>query len=80
LGSRVLINESWYNARDVATVIQSALDEIGVTGQLEVSMNGQEATKSLGTAKGDDLHVGVIVGDIDDQSTKSKGSVPLLKV
>jgi len=63
------------NARDVATVIQSALDEIGVTGQLEVAMNGQEATKSLGTAKGDDLHVGVIVGDIDDQSTKSKGSV-----
>ncbi|WP_242154810.1 hypothetical protein [Sphingomonas sp. BAUL-RG-20F-R05-02] len=68
------------NAKDVATVIQSALEEIGVTGQLEVSMDGQEATKSLGTARGDDLHVGIIVGDIDDQSSKSKESVPLLKV
>ena len=30
------------NAKDVAAVIQSALDEIGVAGQLEVSMDGQE--------------------------------------
>jgi hypothetical protein len=68
------------NAKDVATVIQSALEEIGVTGQLEVSMGGQESTKSLGTAKGDDLHVGVIVGDVDDKNIKSKESAPLSKV
>ncbi|WP_242153621.1 hypothetical protein [Sphingomonas sp. BAUL-RG-20F-R05-02] len=68
------------NAKDVATVIQSALNEIGVTGQLEVSMDGQEATKSLGTEKGDDLHVGVIVSDVDDQTIKLKESARLSKV
>lgn len=60
------------NAKDVAAVIQSALDEIGVTGQLEVSMDGQEATKPLGTPNGDDLHVGVVVEDLVEQATKPK--------
>jgi hypothetical protein len=36
------------NAKDVAAVIQSALDEIGVTGQLAVSIYGQEVTSSIG--------------------------------
>jgi len=60
------------NAKDVATVIQSALDEIGVTGKLDVSMDGQDATKSLGTPNGDDIHVDVVVEDLDERVTKPK--------
>ncbi len=52
------------NAKDVAAVIQSALDEIGVAGQLEVSMDGQEVRSSLGFPSGDDLHVGVVVENL----------------
>ncbi len=52
------------DAKDVATVIQSALDEIGVTGKLEVSMDGQEAAKPLGAPSGDDRHVDVVVEDL----------------
>lgn len=58
------------NAKDVAAVIQSALDEIGVTGQLEVSMDGQEATASLGAPNGDDHHVGVVVEDLIHPASK----------
>ncbi|WP_242141152.1 hypothetical protein [Sphingomonas sp. TREG-RG-20F-R18-01] len=59
------------NAKDVAAVIQSALDAIGVTGQLDVSMDGQEATEALGKPTGDDLHVGVVVEGIHEQADKS---------
>jgi hypothetical protein len=59
------------NAKDVAAVIQSALDEIGVVGQLEVSMDGQKATSSLGFPNGDDLHVGVIVEDLSGKTGPS---------
>jgi hypothetical protein len=55
------------NAKDVATVIQSALDEIGVTGKLDVSMDGQDATKSLGASNGDDIHVDVVIEDLDER-------------
>lgn len=60
------------NPKDVAAVLQSALDEIGVTGQLEVSMDGQEATKALGTRSGHDVHVGVIVEDLAAKTAESK--------
>jgi hypothetical protein len=59
------------NAKDVAAVIESALEEIGVTGQLEVSMDGQEATCSLGSASGNDLHVGVVVEDLPGKAEQS---------
>lgn len=59
------------NAKDVAAVIESALDEIGVTGQLEVSMDGQEATSSFGSPSGDDLHVGVLVEDLSGKTGQS---------
>ena len=52
------------DAKDVAAVIQSALDEIGVTGQLDVSMDGQEASKTLGTLTGNDQRVEVVVEDL----------------
>jgi len=61
------------NAKDVAAVIQSALDEIGVTGQLAVSIDGQEVTSSVGSPGGDDLHVGVVV---EDRSGKTSQSSP----
>lgn len=54
------------DAKDVAAVIQSALDEIGVTGQLDVSMDGQEASKTLGTTTGNDQHVEVVVEDLEN--------------
>ena len=50
-------------AKDIATVIQSALDEIGVTGELEVTADGERATKPLGAAGGDDVQVDVAVQD-----------------
>ena len=59
------------NAKDVAAVIQSALDEIGVTGQLEVSMDGQEITSSVGSPGGGDLHVDFVV---EDRSGKARQS------
>lgn len=59
------------NAKDVAAVIQSALDEIGVAGRLEVSMDGQKATSSLGSPSGDDLHVGVVVEDLPGKTGQS---------
>ena len=52
------------DAKDVAAVIQSALDEIGVTGQLDVSMDGQEASKTLDTLTGNDQRVEVVVEDL----------------
>ena len=58
-------------AKDVAAVIQSALDEIGVTGQLEVAMSGQEVTKALGTPSGDDVHIDVVVENLADEATDS---------
>jgi hypothetical protein len=59
------------DAKDVAAVIQSALDEIGVTGQLEVSMDGQEAAKTIGVPNGDDIHVGVVVEDLANKTDQA---------
>ncbi|RYF21039.1 MAG: hypothetical protein EOO77_06810 [Oxalobacteraceae bacterium] len=51
------------DAKDVATAVQAALDEIGVTGTLDVSKDGTEAAKTIGTPGGDDVHVTVDVED-----------------
>jgi len=61
------------NAKDVAAVIQSALGEIGVTGMLEVSMDGQEATKSLGTVAGEDVEIAVVVEDLAGKYAAAEG-------
>jgi hypothetical protein len=53
------------DAKDVATAVQAALDEIGVTGTLDVTKDGAEAAKTIGTAGGDDVHVTVEVEDVD---------------
>jgi hypothetical protein len=48
----------------MAQIIIADDDEIGVTGQLEVSMDGQEAAKSIGMPNGNDIHVAVVVEDL----------------
>ena len=53
------------DAKDVATAVQAALDEIGVTGTLDVTKDGTEAAKTIGTPGGDDVHVTVAVEDAD---------------
>ncbi|WP_267394989.1 MULTISPECIES: hypothetical protein [unclassified Sphingomonas] len=57
------------DAKDVATAVQAALDEIGVTGTLDVAKDGAEATKTIGTPSGDDVHVNV------DVENAAKGDV-----
>ena len=39
------------DAKDVATAVQAALDEIGVTGTLDVTKDGDEAAKTIGRQK-----------------------------
>ena len=45
--------------------LQATLDEIDVTGTLDVSKDGTEAAKTIGTPVGDDVHVTVDVEDAD---------------
>jgi hypothetical protein len=56
--------------KDVAVVIQSALSEIGVTSQLEMSAQGR--TKSLDVPSSNDVNVGVIIEDPAVQTAKAK--------
>ena len=53
------------DAKDVATAVQFALDEIGVTGTLDVTKDGSKAAKTIGTPGGDDVHVCVEVKDAE---------------
>ena len=47
--------------QDIAAVIQAALTEIGVTGHLDVQMDGDTLHANVGTATGDDMEVTVQV-------------------
>lgn len=59
------------NINDVSQAITSALDEIGVTGELKVKMDGDQAETPIGLqGRGDEREVSVDVKD----STKSKQS------
>jgi hypothetical protein len=54
--------------KDVSQVIQSALAEIGVSGDLAVDMGGEHVEKLLGQA-GDELAVTVMIEDkLDDRA------------
>ena len=53
------------DAKEVATAVQAALDEIGVTGTLDVTKDGDETAKTIGKPGGDDVHVTVDVEDAD---------------
>lgn len=46
---------------DIKTVVASALEEISVTGTLDVTMDGAEVVEALGCKTGDDMEVVVIV-------------------
>jgi hypothetical protein len=53
------------DAKDVATAVQAALDEIGVTGSLDVTKDGRGVAKTIGMLGSDDVHVTVDVADAD---------------
>ena len=53
------------DAREVATAVQAALDESGVTGTLDVTKDGDETAKTIGKPGGNDVHVTVDVEDAD---------------
>jgi hypothetical protein len=46
---------------DIATVIKSALAEVGVAGKLNVEMDGKAVTTTVGAPTGDDVDVTVVV-------------------
>jgi hypothetical protein len=55
------------DAKDVATAGHAALDEIGVTGTLDVNKDGKDVAKTIGKPGGDDVHVTVDVEDADNR-------------
>jgi hypothetical protein len=55
------------DAKDVAIAVQAALDEIGVTGTLDVTKDGEEIANTIGKPGGDDVHVTVDVEDAENR-------------
>ena len=56
--------------KDVSQVIHSALEEIGVTGELRVLMDGGQAGASIGNRGSDDLDVLVEVHDLGTEEAR----------
>ncbi|WP_242154189.1 hypothetical protein [Sphingomonas sp. BAUL-RG-20F-R05-02] len=50
--------------KDMSRAIHSALQEIGVTGELNVHMDGDQAVASIGQPGGDDVEVLVEIHDL----------------
>ncbi|WP_260597792.1 hypothetical protein [Sphingomonas endolithica] len=59
------------DVKDVSRAVQAALEEIGVNGKLNVQMDGDEATASVGHPTGDDVDVSVTVSELDDDQPDS---------
>jgi hypothetical protein len=57
------------SASDFATVIVSALSEIGITGEVDATKDGVRAVQWIGSPSGDDVQVVVTVKPLtgDDQ-------------
>ncbi|WP_419828086.1 hypothetical protein [Sphingomonas sp.] len=55
------------DAEGVATVIQSALQEIGVAGELKVSKDGKEVAAALDGPAGEPVRVTVDVEDLPNR-------------
>lgn len=53
------------DAKDVAIAVQAALDEIGVTGTLDVTKDDEDIADTIGKPGGDDVHITVDVEDAD---------------
>ena len=51
--------------KDMSQAIHAALEEIGVTGELNVCLGGEQAVTSIGQPGGDDVAVSVAVHDLD---------------
>lgn len=49
--------------KDVSRAIHSALEEIGVSGKLDVEMNGDHTVAPVGEPSGDELDVQVVIHD-----------------
>ena len=60
------------DAKDVAAAIQSALDEIGVTGELDVTMDGKATRKPLGSSGGDDVQIDVVIEPADEAGERAR--------
>jgi hypothetical protein len=54
------------DAKGVATVIQSALQEIGVAGKLKVSKDGKQVVAPLDGPQGEPVKVVVAVEDLTE--------------
>jgi hypothetical protein len=61
------------NIQDMSTAIHSALEEIGVTGELAIHMDGDRTTASIGRSGGNRLKVAV---DIQDLPSSSRAAEP----
>ncbi|MBB5714762.1 hypothetical protein [Sphingomonas aerophila] len=53
------------SASDVATVIVSALAEIGMTGEVDATKDGVQAVQWIGSPSGNDVQVVVTVQPLD---------------
>ena len=53
------------NTNDIATTIASALSEVGVSGKLDVAMDGNTAAVIVGQPGGDDVRVEVLVTPVE---------------
>lgn len=56
--------------KDMSQAINSALVEIGVSGELHVTMDGDKAVAPIGQTGGDDMEVAVDVRDLDPDRNK----------
>ena len=52
----------------ITTALASTLEEVGVTGKLEVTSGEGKATIVLGAPNGDDTMVEVVIADLDDDA------------
>lgn len=54
---------------DVSKAVKSALEEIGVTGEMNVNLDKGETTSSIGELGGDDVEVMIVVTPMEEGHT-----------
>ena len=59
--------------KDMSQAIHSALEEIGVTGELNVHMDGNQAVATIEQPGGDDLEVSIEVHDLNHDKAGNAG-------
>jgi hypothetical protein len=53
--------ETMADIKDISDTISSALTEIGVHGNVDVRLDGNQAHASIGQPSGDDIDVAIVV-------------------